>query len=207
LRPVGGERDEAVDVRVLAATHRPLEELVRENRFREDLFYRLSVVTLKLPPLRSRADDIPSLASHFLTAIAESHRAPRKRLTRDALNKLLRAPWPGNVRQLKHVLESAVVLADGDVIDAEALSIEGPRGGTAPPPEPHAATEGTTQRTTATRVTSPSKARKAAERQRILDALEHVNWNKVKAAKALDMPRRTLYRRLREYGLLDEDEN
>jgi DNA-binding NtrC family response regulator len=207
VRPVGGEREESVDVRVIAAVNRPLEDLVREGRFREDLFYRLSVVTLRLPPLRTRADDVPSLASYFLGQIAGDHGASRKRLSREALSKLANAPWPGNVRQLKHVLESAAVLVEGDVIEADALAIETGRSvpGSIPPPSlganGHASGNGG-----GVKVASPLKVRKAAEKQRILDALEQVNWNKVKAATVLGMPRRTLYRRLKEYGLLEEGE-
>jgi DNA-binding NtrC family response regulator len=195
VRPVGGERDELVDVRVVATTHRGLRDLVAEGRFREDLFYRLSVVTIKLPPLRARLDDIPALAAHFLARIAEEHGVSRKKLSRDAVQKLLRAPWPGNVRQLRHVLESAAVLSEGDTIEADQLAID-------------EATPPATQSPSATPSVAPASAspmavRKAAERQRIIEALEQVNWNKVRAATVLGMPRRTLYRRLREYGLLE----
>ncbi len=201
VRPVGGEREEPVDVRVLAASNRVLEELVREGRFREDLYYRLSVVTLRLPALRTRADDVPALASHFLAQIANDHGVSRKRLSREALARLVHAQWPGNVRQLKHALESAAVLAEGDVIEADALATETSRAGSIPPP---AATPSNGHATT--KSASPVKVRKAAERQRIIDALEQVNWNKVRAATVLGMPRRTLYRRLKEYGLLEEGE-
>jgi DNA-binding NtrC family response regulator len=194
VRPVGGEREETVDVRFVVATNRALKDLVQDGRFREDLYYRLSVVTVKLPPLRARIDDIPALASHFLARIAQEHGVARRRLSREGLHKLLRAPWPGNVRQLRHVLESAAVLAEGDVIDADQLVVdESPQpvisttvGASSPPPA------------------SPMAVRRVAERQRIIEALEQVNWNKVRAATVLGMPRRTLYRRLREYGLLEE---
>ncbi len=201
VRPVGGEREESIDVRVIVASNRALEDLVREGRFREDLFYRLAVVTLRLPPLRSRPDDIPALASHFLAQIAAEHSIGRKRLSREAVARLLRAPWPGNVRQLKHTLESAAVLADGDVIEADALGIDARPETT---PSAIAATPSGAGAPDRPKPASPVALRKAAERQRILDALEQVNWNKVRAATVLAMPRRTLYRRLREYGLLVE---
>jgi transcriptional regulator with GAF, ATPase, and Fis domain len=194
VRPVGGEREESVDVRYVVATNRALKDLVQEGRFREDLFYRLSVVTIRLPPLRARIDDIPALASHFLARIAEEHGVTRRRLSREALHKLLRAPWPGNVRQLRHVLESAAVLSEADVIDADQLAIDEPSPGASPP-----AASGSIPP-----AASPLAVRRAAERQRILEALEQANWNKVRAATVLGMPRRTLYRRLREFGLLDE---
>lgn len=195
VRPIGSDRDEPVDVRVVAISRRPLRDLVAEGRFREDLYYRLSVVTVSLPPLRARVDDIPALANHFLACIAEEHGMPRKRLSREALVRLLHAPWPGNVRQLRHVLERAAVLTDGDVIEPDQLVLEDAVG-TNPSRSSVSATAG--------EGISPLAARKAAERQRILDALEQVNWNKVRAAMVLGMPRRTLYRRLREYGLLED---
>jgi DNA-binding NtrC family response regulator/tetratricopeptide (TPR) repeat protein len=188
IRPVGAENEESVDARVVASSNKVLKDLVAQGLFREDLYYRLSVVTVRIPSLRQRADEIPALASHFLARFAEENAMPRKKLSREALAKLLRAPWPGNVRQLRHVLESAAVLVDGDVIEAEHLPLDesSERTSVAPPS------------------TSPTALRKASERQRIVDALESCNWNKVKAASHLGMPRRTLYRRLKEYGLLDE---
>jgi transcriptional regulator with GAF, ATPase, and Fis domain/predicted Ser/Thr protein kinase len=197
VRPVGSEHDEPIDVRIVAATQRPLGDLTREGRIREDLFYRLAVVTLRVPPLRERLEDIPALAAHFLAGFAEAQGGPRKRLSRDAMTRLLGAEWPGNVRQLRHVLESASVLADGPVIEADALAL--PRA----QPQVSAAV-------TAAVTAGPAPGggftavRKASERQRIVEALETVNWNKVRAAVVLGMPRRTLYRRLKEYGLLDE---
>jgi transcriptional regulator with GAF, ATPase, and Fis domain len=194
VRPVGSEREEPVDLRVVAAARRPLLELVAEGRFREDLYYRLGVVTVRIPPLRERLDDIPALATHFLAEFARDHGAPRRRLSRDALAKLLRAAWPGNVRQLRHALENAAVLSEGDTIEADLLRVGEAEavvtGASVPPSSPSAAP-------------SPMAVRKASERQKILDALESTNWNKVKAAELLGMPRRTLYRRLEEFGLLE----
>jgi transcriptional regulator of acetoin/glycerol metabolism len=115
-------------------------------------------------------------------------------LSRDALAKLLRAAWPGNVRQLRHALENAAVLSEGDTIEADLLRVGEAEavvtGASVPPSSPSAAP-------------SPMAVRKASERQKILDALESTNWNKVKAAELLGMPRRTLYRRLEEFGLLE----
>ncbi len=192
VRPIGSEREETVDVRVIAASNKPLKQLVADGKFREDLYYRLSVVTLTVPPLRERPDEIAALATHFLQKIADEQGLPRKRLSREALAKLQRAPWPGNVRQLQHVLESAFVLGEGVTIEAEHLAID------------QASEAHSVAGTGVGAVGSPSSLRRAAERQKIVDALEAANWNKVKAASLLGMPRRTLYRRLREYGLLDE---
>ncbi|MFO0628204.1 MAG: sigma-54-dependent Fis family transcriptional regulator [Polyangiales bacterium] len=190
VRPVGGDRDETVDLRVVAASNRPLPALVADGRFREDLFYRLAVVTLTLPALRERVEDIPALAAHVLATFAEEHGGPRRKLTREALRRVMQHPWPGNVRQLRHALESAAVMCEGEVIDAEAI------------PLPQAVSEPRTS-SPPTQGASPTVVRKATERQRILDALEQTNWNKVRAAEVLGMPRRTLYRRLRDFGLLD----
>ena len=146
---------------------------------------------VRIPPLRERLDDIPALATHFLAEFAREHGAPRRRLSRDALAKLLRAAWPGNVRQLRHALENAAVLSEGDTIEADLLRVgepEAPAAGASVPP---------------TGAPTPMAVRKASERQKILDALEATNWNKVKAAELLGMPRRTLYRRLEEFGLLE----
>ena len=195
VRPVGSESDVAVDARVVAASNRPLKDLVADGRFREDLFYRLSVVTVRIPALRERLDDVPALATHFLAEFGREQGVGRRRLSRDALAKLLRAPWPGNVRQLRHTLESAAVLCEGDVIEADMLRV----GESAPTVAPSAT--GTPSQPGA--APSPLAVRKASERQKILDALEECAWNKVRAAQVLGMPRRTLYRRLREYGLLE----
>lgn len=196
VRPVGGERDEVVDVRVVAATHRPLLELVRDGLFREDLYYRLAVVTMAIPALRARSEDIPALATHFLSSFADDNGTARKRLSREALSRLLRFRWPGNVRQLRHALENAVVMTEGEVIEAEALPL---------PPEPGSEGAKATLQNTSPGASGATvlAVRKASEKQRIIDALEQVNWNKVRAAEVLSMPRRTLYRRLKEYGLME----
>ena len=126
----------------------------------------------------------------MLASFAEEHGGPRRKLTREALRRVMQHPWPGNVRQLRHALESAAVMCEGEVIDAEAI------------PLPQAVSEPRVA-SPSTQGASPTVVRKATERQRILDALEQTNWNKVRAAEVLGMPRRTLYRRLRDFGLLD----
>ncbi len=202
VRPVGGERDEAVDVRVIAASNKSLAALVQRGQFREDLFYRLSVVALSLPPLRERPDDIPLLVEHFLARFAERHGDGPKRLSRAAVERLAAHPLPGNVRQLEHLLLHAWVLADGAIIEASDLGLE--------PPAP-AAAQPAPARTAASAPGSPGgsappetlEAHKSAEKRRILEALEACGWNRVKAAERLGMPRRTFYRRLGEHGILD----
>lgn len=250
VRPVGGQAEEAVDVRVIFATNRDLEALVEAGRFREDLLYRIRVVELRLPALRERSEDIPQLVDHFFTRFATRFDRPKKVLSRDALQCLLGHPWPGNVRQLENALLNAWVLSEGDVIEAEDLDLpsSGPTSavpgfaipGSAPlapasrsssagstrsfPPAPprsapaHAATSGSAppslppatlrgssavrelQEATESKRQTASQHRRD-ERQRIVDALNACNWNRVKAAELIGMPRRTFYRRLHEYGI------
>jgi transcriptional regulator with GAF, ATPase, and Fis domain len=127
VRAVGGERARKVDVRVIGATHRDLEAMVAEGKFREDLFYRLNVITLRVPPLRERADDIPLLVDHFM----RKHSPDKKvKVTRAAMDKLMAFPWPGNVRQLENEVRRAIVLGEG-TIDVGELSTEVARGGPA----------------------------------------------------------------------------
>lgn len=115
---VGGTKSTQVDVRVIAATNRPLDEMVMDGRFREDLLYRLKVISLALPPLRERTSDIPLLAGHFLQLFADRHQLPMRALGEDALELLLQYEWPGNVRELRNVLEAALVMCDGAEISA-----------------------------------------------------------------------------------------
>lgn len=127
VRRVGGREENPVNVRVIAATSRPLEEMIRKGDFREDLYYRLNVVPLYLPPLRERMEDIPLLVEHLLTKFNNKLGRNIKRIDPEALAKLLAYPWPGNVRELENVLERAVNLANGEEIRAEHLWLEGER--------------------------------------------------------------------------------
>jgi transcriptional regulator with GAF, ATPase, and Fis domain/tetratricopeptide (TPR) repeat protein len=222
VRPVGGTSEEPVDVRLVFATHRDLQAMVRENRFREDLFYRIHVVAVEVPPLRKRAEDVPQLVDHFLGRFAVRYKRDKKTLTREALRYLMSYDWPGNVRQLEHVLLNAWVLAERSELDVEDFALPGglpsyaPR---APEPEAPAAQPPAARREAETesqhrraRSREPSKPNPAAgrrpvsqhrndERTRILDALKQCNWNRVRAAEVVGIPRRTFYRRLREYGI------
>jgi transcriptional regulator with GAF, ATPase, and Fis domain len=191
IRPVGAQKDIQVDVRVIAASNRPLADLVRSGAFREDLYYRLNVVTLKLPPLRERADDIPLLVDHFLAGIGRQMGTEKKKLTRRAMQQLVEYGWPGNVRQLEHTLMNAAVLAESDVLDEGSFTLEAP-------------VSRAEVSTTANRLPEPpvtEEDRRSREKQQILEALEACNWNKSKAARELGMPRRTFYRRLKDYGV------
>jgi transcriptional regulator with PAS, ATPase and Fis domain len=128
VRPLGSERARKVDVRVIAATHRDLDAMVRARTFREDLFYRLNIITIRIPPLRERASDVALIVQHVL----RKHGAEQSRITRAAMDRLAAHPWPGNVRQLENEIRRALVLSDG-TIDVEHLSPEIARPGAAEP--------------------------------------------------------------------------
>jgi serine/threonine-protein kinase PknK len=213
VRPIGGATEEKVDVRIIAATNRELESMIKAGAFREDLYYRLHVVELKVPSLRERAEDVPPLIDHFLSLFAARYRRDRKAVAREAMRRLCAYDWPGNVRQLEHVLLNAWLMSEASEITVDDLQL--PDLGRAPP-----AISETVVRQSAggsgagtSSVTPPSpggtKARprtqaefKDSERDRILSALSSCNWNRVQAAKLIGVPRRTFYRRLKEYGIL-----
>ncbi|MGV8041358.1 MAG: sigma-54-dependent transcriptional regulator [Thermoanaerobaculaceae bacterium] len=131
--PVGGEHNVKVDVRIIAATNADLPRMVAEGTFREDLYYRLNVITIQLPPLRQRREDVPALTNHFLRRFADENQKPHLTLTPRALDLLVAYTWPGNVRQLENVIERAVVLCQEDVIDIDLFPVEllSPQSGTA----------------------------------------------------------------------------
>jgi transcriptional regulator with GAF, ATPase, and Fis domain len=195
VRPIGAAAELPVDARVIAATNHDLARMVEEGTFREDLFYRLNVIELKIPPLRERADDVPPLIDHFLTLFASRYRRERKTVDRDALRHLCSYEWPGNVRQLEHVLLNAWLLGEESEVTVEDLEL----------PETARYLPATVLRSRDGQAggTARNVAEfKDTERERILTALSSCNWNRVQAAKALGVPRRTFYRRLKEYGIL-----
>jgi DNA-binding NtrC family response regulator len=189
--PVGAETPIKVDVRVVAATHRDLAAMVKDGRFREDLYYRLDVVTVRLPPLRERKQDIPLLVDHFLRALARRHRRGPVAVDPHAQARLLTYDWPGNVRQLQNVLERALVLAEQDVIGPEHLPEE-IRVAAAGPREPGAVAGASEEGTTLADV----------ERRHVLQVLKEVGGNRQAAAKILRISRRTLLRMLHRWGMI-----
>jgi DNA-binding NtrC family response regulator len=184
VKPVGGTDTIAVDVRVVAATHRNLGALVTSGRFREDLYYRLRVVALRVPPLRDRREDIPILAEHFLRRFASLSQRRLQSFSPGAMAALQAYRWPGNVRELENAVDRAVALAPGSVIEVSDLPEEvlGPSGviGRALVGDPLSLDEVT--------------------RRHVLFVLKAAGGNKSKAAKLLGVPRRTLYRLLGRYG-------
>jgi two-component system response regulator HydG len=184
--PVGSTEPVSVDVRLIAATNRELEEEIRRGKFRSDLYYRLNVIALHLPPLRERREDIALLAQHFIERLATKENGTPKRLAEETLEALQRYDWPGNVRELENALERAVVLTQGDVLHPSAL----PAPVREPPPQ---------------RVVSEASAANPSmeviERAYILWVLQAEGGNKTKAAEVLGIDPSTLYRKLHRYGI------
>jgi DNA-binding NtrC family response regulator len=186
VRPVGEERARTVDVRVIAATHRNLDELVRAGRFREDLYYRLAVVRLHVPPLRERPEDVTLLARHFLDRFAERFGLASLRVPDALLDRLRAHRWPGNVRELENVLESLVALSPPDGLDLSLLPFGQP--GEAASAEPGGPL-GLRQRV------------EVYEKGLVLEALRAARGNRSEAARQLGISRVTLHDKLKKYGL------
>ncbi|MFO1476106.1 MAG: sigma-54 dependent transcriptional regulator [Verrucomicrobiota bacterium] len=186
---VGSGKTLTADVRVIAATNRNLEELVREKTFREDLFFRLRVVEIVLPPLRQRTGDIPLLAKSFLAEFAKENNKTISEFTPDALDILMNYPWPGNVRELRTAMEHAVVLCRGEKISARDLPASVRSGAAAAGSDP--------QRVLA----RGDLTVKEAEKQLILRALKETGGNRTLAAKRIGVSRRTFHRKLHTYNL------
>ncbi len=182
FRRVGSTRESHADIRVVAATNKGLMEEIQAGRFREDLFYRLNVVTIELPPLRERRQDIPELVEHFLTT--RPIRSLRYQIHVDALQALIRYDWPGNVRELANVLERAQILAEDRLITLEDL--------------PESVVEALS---TATCKSVGPRPLREVERCHIRKVLQQEKWNKVHAAQVLGISRRALYRLIAKYHL------
>ena len=176
-------------MRLVAATNRDLKKMVDEGKFREDLFYRLNVVNIDLPPLRERAGDIPLLAQHFLKELAAENDKKIEGITPEAMEVLAAYPWPGNVRELRNIVERMVVLARGDKLTVRDL--------------PATIREGVQPR--AVEVSAANRALDEVEKQ-LINRPSKTTANRTKAAKKLGISRRTLHRKLNEYGLRDKDE-
>jgi two-component system response regulator AtoC len=203
---LGSTRVEKVDVRFVAATHRNLEDLVARGVFREDLFYRLNVVPVWLPPLRARAEDIAPLAQHFCALLGAANGRPKAFLTADALAALQAHPWPGNVRQLQNFVERLVVLASNDCItgaDVARELVRGPGLGTSTVSESVWPRGPSSVRPPSEAGEAPTldERRRKAEREALLEALQRAANNRTLAARLLGVSRRTLYNKLEEHGI------
>src|SRR5882757_7601784 len=183
---VGSNKTLTADVRLVAATNKNLEEQVKGGKFREDLFFRLRVVEIRLPPLRERPEDVPLLAQNFLREFAKENNKPVNEFTADALEALMNFSWPGNVRELRTAIEHAVVLSRGERITRRDLPVS-VRGGSA-----HASTR---------LLQGKDLTVKDAEKQLIVRALKETDGNRTRAAQKIGMSRRTFHRKLHEYHL------
>jgi len=206
---VGGQTPIRVDVRVIAATHQNLEERVRNGLFREDLFHRLNVIRIELPPLRARHEDVPDLLTHYMHVAAQELGVDPKSLTEDARERLSLYSWPGNVRELVNLCRRLTVLAPGNEIRAEDLPSEfaGDASGAAPEQDWTAAlTQWANRQALAAARPLLEDAVPAFERSLIRVALRHTQGHRQEAAKLLGWGRNTLTRKLKELGLDDIDE-
>jgi two-component system response regulator AtoC len=191
---LGGTETVPADVRILAATHRDLDGMMKRGEFRADLFYRLSVIPLWLPPLRTRREDVEPLAIHFCTLFGKTNGRPDAHFTVEALKLLRRQPWPGNVRELQNLVERLVVLAESPTIDVDDVFRE--QAG-----QPTFATEPTSTGGPKVSVGALEQNRRDAERQSLATAMRDARGNRTVAARMLGVSRRTLYNMLDEYGV------
>jgi transcriptional regulator with PAS, ATPase and Fis domain len=183
--PVGDTQSRTVDVRIIAATNRDLRKMVESGEFREDLYYRVNVISLTVPPLRERRDDITVLVEHFLKRNNKGGRLKAKRLTRACLHRMLEYPWPGNIRELENEIERLVVLAGDDKLIGEELLSPRIRQVDELEADPR----------------SLPAAVDALERNLIYEVLKRTHWNKTKAAEELRISRRNLIRKVNKYKL------
>ena len=192
---VGGEKAIRVDVRVIAATNKNLEKEIELGAFREDLFFRLNVVPIQVPPLRERREDIPMLVRHFIDTAVREQRLPPRGVSADALERLSRGEWSGNVRELRNTVERLLILARGNEItvsDVDRLVSGGSQSGSS---------------LSGDLLSAPTFAefKDRAERAFILAKLREHDWNVSETARAVDMPRSNLYKKIERYGLVREE--
>ena len=187
VRPVGSDAVKVVDVRVISATHRDLKELIKHEQFREDLFYRLNVISIHVPDLKERTEDIPILIAHFVKKYGEQFGKPTIRVTHDATACLLKYSWPGNVRELENVIERSIALSSGEEIDTKDL-----------PEHLFQLKAGDLIDDLATENMPLTEV----EKRYIMKVLQRTNWHQSKAAQVLGIDRKTLYRKIKEYNLV-----
>ncbi len=187
IRPVGSSQESSVDVRIASATHRDLQALVAQGKFREDLYYRLNVIEVRVPPLRERRDDIPLLAQEILQRIAQRHQVDAPALTKSAIQALVAYDFPGNIRELENILERAAALAENHRIESHDLMLQ--------------ARETRSDAAAAAAPASIDETLAQSERERIEEALEKTRYNKTKAAELLGISFRSLRYRLKKLGI------
>jgi transcriptional regulator with PAS, ATPase and Fis domain len=195
--PVGGVQPKKVDLRLIVATNKDLEKLVEQSQFREDLFYRLNVISITMPPLREKKDDVPLLAYHFLKKYANGMKSNIKSISVDAMNMLIAYSWPGNVRQLENVIERAIVMAEGDTVTTDHLPFVVRDEIT----HPDASIPKTSQELKETKKKIRESAVESIEKSFILDALTRNDWNVTKSAKEVGMQRSNFQALMRKYNI------
>ena len=196
VRPIGGHAEEKVDVRILSASHRDLGQMVADGKFRQDLFFRINVIMLHIPPLRERVEDIDLLARHILVRLAEREGDVLKRLTPGALSALQHYAFPGNVRELENILERACALAESNMLEAEDLHLPA-NGGITLMTVPTAFDAQVVQRS----MPVSEHNDEVDEKDQILKVLDETRWNRSEAARRLGMTLRQLRYRLQKWGM------
>ncbi len=187
VRPVGSDDIKKVDVRIIAATHRDLKEMIKHDQFREDLFYRLNVISIQVPDLKDRPEDVSILVEHFTKKYGEQFGRPNIRLTHEASACLIKYTWPGNVRELENVIERSIALSNGEVVDAKDL-----------PDHLFQMKPSDLIDDLAT----DNMPLTEVEKRYIVRILQRTNWHQSKAAQILGIDRKTLYRKIKEYNLV-----
>ena len=216
---IGSQKTIKVDVRVIAATNKNLEDAIGTGAFREDLFFRLSVIDIEVPPLRQRVDDIPSIAAHFVARSAAQHGVAVKRISPEFARALQGREWRGNVRELKNVIDRLMILVDDDTLRAEHLDgvpqpkpLPAASSGAAAAPAPDSATSSPASSASAAPDTgslpmpqgSLREFKEGSERAFIVSKLRENGWNISATAQAIDTPRSNLYKKLEQYGISEE---
>lgn len=216
IRPLGSDKEIEVDFRIISASHQDLERLVEQGKFRQDLFFRIHVMDIVLPPLRDHKSDIPALAAHFIAQICREWGIPNKKLTEKALNFLIQQQYPGNVRELRNIVERAITLSDDDRIDLQHLQSAPMR--VLQKTEPN---NTTASNEAVTPISTVDKAKSDAlqipeegleqflenvEKEVLLNTLNQTHWNRTLAAKKLGMTFRSLRYRLKKFGLDTDDD-
>jgi two-component system nitrogen regulation response regulator NtrX len=190
---VGGTRLVTVDVRIIAATNKDLNEEIRQGRFREDLYYRLNVVPFRVPALRERADDIPMLVQHFIELFYRKEGRESKHFAPEALESLKQYHWPGNVRELKNIIERILIMTSGLSITCD--DIPDLHGGHSLSPSPCPTLEG------ALALSTLREAREEFEREYLIQKLEENDWNISRTAEIIELERSNLHRKIKSYGI------
>ena len=207
---LGSARTIKVDVRVIAATNKNLEEAIQRGEFREDLYFRLNVIPMLVPPLRERRQDIPSLVQHFAKRTSEEHNLKPKRFDPAAMEALQQYRWRGNIRELRNTVERLMIMAPGDVVRVQDLPVP-LRDDEGSPPTSLPAGSASPAPVRSDAASSPAAAagtlrefKEAAERAFLVEKLREHGWNISKTAEALDTPRSNLYKKLEQYGITQE---